>query len=241
MQPILSQVFIRVWCLTALFAMFSGLGADESHDPFGWRLGPAAWSFNRFTFFEALDKTAALGLRYIEAFEGQRVSQALEGKMGADLSEAAIAQVRAKLASAGVKLTSLYIHLLPGDEAGCRKAFEFCRNLGIETIVSEPAPESFNVIEQLCDEYRINVATLHATHSDAADVHPLARSRLAGGGNHLSGNNRKGWQRPCSSHEFSSGQLGLALRLFFHSSPFSVECQLAAIPGLESSRSRCRF
>ena len=33
----------------------------------GWRLGCQAWTFNRFTFYEAMDKTAELGLHYIEA------------------------------------------------------------------------------------------------------------------------------------------------------------------------------
>jgi sugar phosphate isomerase/epimerase len=55
-------------------------------------------------------------------------------------------------------LTSLYIHSLPGEEPLCRKAFEFARKLGVETIVSEPAPEAINVIERLADEFGINVA-----------------------------------------------------------------------------------
>ena len=34
----------------------------------GWRLGVQAWTFNRFTFYEAIDKTASLGLEWIEAY-----------------------------------------------------------------------------------------------------------------------------------------------------------------------------
>ena len=41
----------------------------------GWRLGCQAYSFNRFTFYEAIDKTARLGLHYIEAYPGQKLSQ----------------------------------------------------------------------------------------------------------------------------------------------------------------------
>ncbi|HPU97891.1 MAG TPA: hypothetical protein PLO53_08035, partial [Candidatus Hydrogenedentes bacterium] len=37
----------------------------------GWRLGCQAYSFNRFTFYEAVDKTAAVGLKWIEAYPGQ--------------------------------------------------------------------------------------------------------------------------------------------------------------------------
>ena len=142
--------------------------AAEPGEALGWRVGPAAWSFRRFTFFEAVEKTAALGLRHIEAFEGQRVSQDGDAKMGAGLPAEVITKIRAKLDSAKVKLTSIYINTLPGDEVACRKAFEFCRGLGVETIVSEPAPESLDLIERLCDEYKINVA-LHN--------HPKGRSR----------------------------------------------------------------
>ena len=124
----------------------------------GWRLGVAAWSFNRFTFFEAVDRTAALGLRSVEAFEGQRVRPDSETKLNADLSDEELAKINAKLAGAKVQLTSIYIHQLPGEEAACRKAFDFCRKLRLETIVSEPAPEALNLIERLCDEYDIKVA-----------------------------------------------------------------------------------
>jgi sugar phosphate isomerase/epimerase len=147
----------------SLFAQ-SGSGTD----PLGWCLGPTAWSFNRFTFFEAVDKTAALGLHYIEPFEGQRIRPESDVRMGPDLSAEFIEEVRHKLASAHVTLTSIYIGSLPGRESECRQVFEFCRKLGIETIVSEPAPESLDVIEKLCDEYRINVA-LHN--------HPKGQSR----------------------------------------------------------------
>ena len=41
----------------------------------GWRLGVQAWTFNHATLFEAIDNIAALGLHYIEAFPGQKLSK----------------------------------------------------------------------------------------------------------------------------------------------------------------------
>ena len=49
----------------------SGVSAAQNDD---WRLGIQAWSFRKFTFFEAVDKTASLGLKYIEAYPGQKFS-----------------------------------------------------------------------------------------------------------------------------------------------------------------------
>ena len=59
----------------------------RAQEKLGWRLGVAAWSFNRFTFLEAVERTSALGLRYIEAFEGQRVRPDSEAKLTVDLPE----------------------------------------------------------------------------------------------------------------------------------------------------------
>ena len=163
---------LRLWFLIFVLALSSGFGAVETKDALGWRLGTAAWSFNRFTFFEAVDKTAALGLHYIEAFEGQRISAEGDVNMSTDVSAEVMEKVRRKLASAHVTLTSIYIHSLSGRESECRRAFEFCRKLGIETIVSEPAPESLNVIEKLCDEYGINLAIHNHAKGKSRYWHP---------------------------------------------------------------------
>ena len=134
--------------------------------PFGWRVGIASWSFNPFTVFEAIDKTAALGMTCIEPFEGQRVMAESDLKFGPDLPDDVIAQLRAKLAQAKVELTSIYIHNIPGDEPACRHIFDFARKLGAKFIVSEPAPEALDMIEKCCNEYGISVAIHnHATGS----------------------------------------------------------------------------
>jgi sugar phosphate isomerase/epimerase len=155
--------------------------SSSAADPLGWRLGPAAWSFNRFTFFEAVDKTATLGLHYIEAFEGQRISQGSNAKLSPEISTEVLESILQKLASAHVTLTSVYIHTLPGTEPECRQVFEFCRKLGIETIVSEPAPESLDVIEKLCDEYRTNVAIHNHAKGQSRYWHPQEVLKVCAG------------------------------------------------------------
>ena len=146
--------------------------AAPASDPLGWRLGVAAWSFNRFTLFEAVDMTAALDLRYLEAFEGQRVNADSDAKLDPGMSDAAIAAVRAKLKSANATLTSIYIHELSSEEPRCRKSFEFASKLGVETIISEPKPEALNHIERLCDEFRINVAIHNHPEGSSRYWHP---------------------------------------------------------------------
>jgi sugar phosphate isomerase/epimerase len=50
-----------------------GKGAPRA-EKMGWKLGCQAYSFNRFTFYEAIDKVHSLGLRWIEAYPGQSLS-----------------------------------------------------------------------------------------------------------------------------------------------------------------------
>src|SRR5512135_3620445 len=47
--------------------------ATDAYD--GWHLAVQAWTFNKFTFEEAVEKTASLGLDWIEGFPGQVVSK----------------------------------------------------------------------------------------------------------------------------------------------------------------------
>ncbi|MBN2311144.1 MAG: sugar phosphate isomerase/epimerase [Candidatus Hydrogenedentes bacterium] len=150
----------------------AGSGAWAADAPLEWRVGPAAWSFRLFSFFEAVDKTASLGMGYIEAFENQRVRPDGEAKLNADLSDEAIAAIRAKLDEAKVRLTSIYIHRIPGDEAGCRRTFEFAKKLGVEAIVSEPEPEALDVIERCCNEFDINVAIHNHPEGKSRYWHP---------------------------------------------------------------------
>jgi len=123
-----------------------------------WKLGMQAYSFNRFTFFEAVDKTKALGMRYIEAYPGQRLSKEKPNvRTDHNMSSEDKKLMLQKLRESGVKLMNYGVVSLPNNEDACRKVFDFAQEMGIETIVSEPPEEAFDIIDKLCKEYKINV------------------------------------------------------------------------------------
>ncbi len=132
--------------------------AIRAWEKLGWRLGIEAYTFQKYTLFEAIDKTAQLGLPYMGGLSFQKVSQEIPKNFDSQLTDDELRQVRLKLDSAGVRLLTYYIHNIPGDQAGCREVFEFGRKIGIETFMSEPLPEALDTIEKFCDEYEINVA-----------------------------------------------------------------------------------
>jgi len=130
----------------------------RAQEKLGWRLGVEAYTFHKFTLFEAIEKTAQLGLPFMGGLSFQKVSPAIPKNFEPGLNDDELRQVRMKLDAAGVRLLTYYIHDIPADEAGCRKVFEFGRKIGIETFLSEPKLEALDTIERFCDAYGINVA-----------------------------------------------------------------------------------
>lgn len=122
-----------------------------------WRLGVQSYTFRKFTFFEAVDRTVAMGLRWIEAYPGQLLSKDSGAKMHFKMSDRTRQKVQEKLKTAGVKLIC-YGVVSCGNEADWRKLFEFAKAMGIETITSEPEPSHLDMVEELCEEFHINLA-----------------------------------------------------------------------------------
>lgn len=124
-----------------------------------WKLGPQAYTFRLFTFYEAVDKAKSIGLHYIEAYPGQKLSkEKSDVAVSHNMSSQDKKEMMQKLRSAGVKLINYGVVALPNDEEECRKVFDFAKEMRIETIVSEPPEDAFELIDRLCNEYRINVA-----------------------------------------------------------------------------------
>lgn len=123
-----------------------------------WRLAVMSYTFNRFTLFEAIEKTKQAGTDCIETFSWQKISGdhgelKFEPTLTADVRKA----VKQKLADAGVKLVGYYFHELK-DEATARPVFAFCQDMGIEYIVSEPDAKNLPMLDKLAQEFKVKVA-----------------------------------------------------------------------------------
>lgn len=123
----------------------------------GWKLGTQAFTFNRFTFFEAVAKTASCKLDYIEAYPGQEIGGGIEGKMDYHMEPAKREQILQLLKKNHVKMAAFGV-IGADSEAEWIKIFEFGKAMGIETITAEPNEKDMQLISDLCDKYKINVA-----------------------------------------------------------------------------------
>ena len=123
----------------------------------GFVLGCQAYTFNRFSVFEAIEKTAQAGGRVIEFFPGQKLSpDQPEVKWDHNAADDVIEKVKAKLTQHRIKAVNYGVVGIPKDEAQARKIFEFAKKLGLYGVTTESV-DAIDTIEKLVKEYDIRV------------------------------------------------------------------------------------
>lgn len=124
----------------------------------GFLLGCQAWSFNRYTVMEAIEKTAQTGGKTVEFYPGQALSpDKKDVKFGPGVSDEVIAAVKAQLDRYGLRAVAFGVTGLSKDEKQSRQTFEFAKKLGVLVINSEPSADALDTIEKLVKEYDIKV------------------------------------------------------------------------------------
>ena len=131
---------------------------EDALDNLGWKLGCQAWTFKALSLMETLDTLKKLDIHYLEIYPGQRFSQGNSAKTDHNMTDAMIAILKAKLTETNVTAMSYGVVNLTNSEAQDRKVFEFAKQLGLTTIVSEPPENAIEMLDRLCLEYRINLA-----------------------------------------------------------------------------------
>jgi sugar phosphate isomerase/epimerase len=124
----------------------------------GFLIGPQAYSFNRFTFFEAIEKAKQVGANVIEAYPGQKLSPADPTPFNHTASPTVWAKARIKLEQTGVRLLNYGVVNLGKTEEEMRKVFDFAKVMGIPAVTSEPDAATYDLIEKMVKEYNIKVA-----------------------------------------------------------------------------------
>lgn len=131
----------------------------DSHKIGGFALGCQAYTFHRFTAFEAIEKTAQAGGRVIEFYPGQPLSKEEPTvQVHHNAPEQVIAKLQAKLRQHDLLAVNYGVVGLPNNETESRKVFEFARKLGLRAVTSEAKAEAMDLIEKLVKEYDIAMA-----------------------------------------------------------------------------------
>jgi sugar phosphate isomerase/epimerase len=132
---------------------------DAAAEKLGWRLGVQAWTFRDRTAYEAIDTAKKLGLKYIELYSGQSLRpDKRDAKVGVDMTDDQRDGLKHKLVDAGVKAVSFGVVEFKNDESAARKIFEFAKKMELENVSCEPEPDACELVDKLCNEYKINAA-----------------------------------------------------------------------------------
>src|SRR5689334_9301772 len=109
--------------------------AQDACEKLGWQLAVHAYTFRKFSIFEAIDKTASMGVKYM-SLSGSIMLDGSNSLKTVDLSDQDMAAIKKKAADAGIKLVNIGVVQLPNNEAESRKVFEFAKRAGIDTLVA---------------------------------------------------------------------------------------------------------
>jgi sugar phosphate isomerase/epimerase len=116
------------------------------------------WTFRKLSFMETLEKVNKLGIKYLEAFPGQRLYKNNEEKeFGIEMSEEDIENVKQKLNEYGITLRAFGVTNFENNEAAARKTFDFVKKMGIKVLVLEPKYDDYTIIDKMVKEYNIKV------------------------------------------------------------------------------------
>jgi sugar phosphate isomerase/epimerase len=123
----------------------------------GFFIGCQAYTFNRYTVFEAIEKTAEAGGKVIEFYPGQKLSKE-EPSVTWDhhASPETIQKVKDKLAQHKIKAVNYGVVQIPKDEAQAAKLFEFAKTMGLRAITTESV-DALDTIEKMVKQFDIMV------------------------------------------------------------------------------------
>ena len=159
--------------LAAVLALLVPASAEDTSpaEQLGWTLAVHSYTFQKFTIFEAIDKTAAVGARHM-SISGSVNLPDTDGKFvkapTVSLSNKDAAAIAARMKEKGLDTTFVNMGVVkPGiNEAESRKIFEGAKRLGLSVLVAEPEVHDkmeelapvMDVVEKLAKEYNIKVA-----------------------------------------------------------------------------------
>jgi sugar phosphate isomerase/epimerase len=115
----------------------------------GFRLGLQSYSLRQFSFDDCLARSQELILRYVEAFPGHLPDTADAGQRAA---------IRDNLARHKIQLLAYGVVGFGADDSKNRALFEFAKAVGIRALSADPAPDSFDSLSRLVEEFGVNIA-----------------------------------------------------------------------------------
>jgi sugar phosphate isomerase/epimerase len=150
-NPISRRELLRRSALGAGIAAVPFLAdAARAEKPYGpFKLGLQSYSLRGYQPLDAaLAQSKILGVHYWEGYSAH---------VPLTTDPAQVKEILDKLKAADVKLMAHGVSRFTSDGAANRKIFEAAKLLGVQTLSADPDPNSFDNLETLVDEFKINI------------------------------------------------------------------------------------
>ena len=155
-----------VCCFALFFLAFSLIAGECGNDCYSAvrikkiPIAMQCWTFRNFSFLETLDKVKELNIRYLEAYPGQKLVPDKEDTalFGTGLTDEQKSWIKNELKKRGITLVSFGVVQFDSTREATENLFQFARDMGIRTLVIEPAYDDFSIIEKMAVQYDLNVA-----------------------------------------------------------------------------------
>jgi type 1 glutamine amidotransferase/sugar phosphate isomerase/epimerase len=138
----------------------------RGQESISWNAVAPLAGFGPVTVFEALDRQQGLFVKYLEAVSTQVISAEIPKPLDPNLTADEIAAVAKKLG--GLRIIA-YDAPFGGGPAEFRKIFEFARSLKVAALVSSPPPQALPALEELANEFGINVAIENRSRAETPE------------------------------------------------------------------------
>lgn len=147
----------RIVFFLIILSTFHMANSQTSNPQTDWQIGLQLWTFNHFTFTEAITKADSCGIKFIQAYPGQKLGGTWQGGFDANTTSEQRAAIKEFLKSKGVTITSFGVYGAD-NEAEWKKTFDFLKEMNIPILVAEPQDDQWDFINKLAGEYNIKVA-----------------------------------------------------------------------------------
>jgi len=136
-----------------------------------WNMGVALYSFNRFSFADALDKADSAGVNYVEGFSFHKMGKGFNDKTMAAMTEEDISSMKKMLSGKNLEMQSMYVSGAK-NEADWKYYFEMAKVMNMQHLVCEPDKDSWDMLDSLAGVYKIKIAIHEHAKGKSLYWHP---------------------------------------------------------------------
>ncbi len=159
-------------CLLAVSFIGCAESSKKAQDQHAeWNMGVALYSFNRFSFADALDKADSAGVNYVEGFSFHNMGKEFNDKTMAAMTEEDIRKMKEMLSGKNLEMQSMYVSGAK-NEVDWKYYFELAKEMNMQHLVCEPEKESWDMLDSLAGLYKIKIAIHEHAKGKSQYWHP---------------------------------------------------------------------